>query len=489
MATTAHTEPSTRPSVSRTTLYWMGALFILFPILALLGAFMRSVQGEQLTALESWFYPMMTLHGAGMVGVLYVGSMAAASEVLGRHVEPSRTISWLALIGTVIGVVLLLVATFIGRFAAGWYFLYPLPMMGEWPLWSAVTFLAALGVLGAAWLVWTLDLLRAIAARYTLRHALGWHYLRGRTDPVLPPAVLIVTVSLIAAVAALVSAVILLVLFFLEIAGVMTNDPLLMKNLTFFFGHTLVNLAMYLGVAVAYDVLPMYAGRPWKTTSVVVLAWNAVLLIVLFAYFHHLYMDFVQPGVLQYVGQFASYASAIPSSVVTIFGALMLVFRARMQWTLASILIVLGLAGWAIGGVGAVIDSTISVNVSLHNTLWVPAHFHTYNLAGLLFLILAGFHHSCQQATGLPLRVWLARGSAVLMTLGAYGFFAMFYLGGAYSIPRRFARYPVELSHGATMATVGLVFALLFLAGFTLYLIETGRQWARALSTRNVSGT
>lgn len=372
-------------AVRSQTLYWMAITFVLFPILILLGIYMRSVQAGALGALEAWFYPMMTLHGVGMVGVWYVASVACAANVLAKYVAPSPAIGRLALVGTVIGVVLLLACVFLGRFAAGWYFLYPLPFKGEWPAWSAVVFLASLTVLGATWLVWSLDLLRAIAAKYSLTQALGWHYLAGRSDPVLPPAVLIITVSLIASVAALVAGVVLLALFYLELATGRPSDALLMKNLVFFFGHTLVNLAMYLGVALAYEVLPEYAGRPWKTNKIVVISWNAVLAIVLVAYFHHLYMDFVQPGLLQYIGQVASYASAIPAAVVTIFGALLLVYRAKMRWNLASVLFFLGLIGWAIGGVGAVIDSTISVNVRLHNTLWVPAHFHTYMVAGLVW--------------------------------------------------------------------------------------------------------
>jgi cytochrome c oxidase subunit 1 len=464
------------------TLRWMLVVFALFPILILLGAFMRSVQGGHLAHMEGWFYPMMTLHGVGMVGIWYVASMTIAADLLARYVTPSSAVGSFALWGTVLGVVLLLASVFLGRFGAGWYFLYPLPFKGEWPAWSTITFLLSLTVLGAAWLVWTLDLLRAIAARYTLTQALGWHYIAGRSDPVVPPAVLIITVSLIAAVAALVSAVILVVLFYLEIFAGVANDPLLMKNLTFFFGHTVINLAMYLGVAGAYEILPRYAGRPWKNNKVVAISWNCVLLIVLFAYFHHLYMDFVQPGTLHYIGQIASYASAIPASVVTVFGALLLVFHARMRWNLTSMLLFLGLIGWTVGGIGAVIDSTISANVRLHNTLWVPAHFHTYNLAGLVFLALAYFHHVCQDATGLPENPLLQRASALTMTVGAYGVFFMFYLAGAYSIPRRFALYPPELGHGIGYAHWGMLFALLFLVGFVLYLGDTGRRWWRAMA-------
>ncbi|MCZ7565366.1 MAG: cbb3-type cytochrome c oxidase subunit I [Burkholderiales bacterium] len=463
------------------TLYWIAVTFVLFPILVLLGIYMRTVQAGGLAGLDAWFYPMMTLHGVGMVGVWYVASMACAANVLAKYVAPSPAIGRLALVGTVIGVVLLLVCVFLGRFAAGWYFLYPLPFKGEWPAWAAVVFLLSLTVLGATWLVWSLDLLRAIASKYSLSQALGWHYLSGSGELALPPAVLIITVSLIASVAALVAGVVVLVLFYFELLIGAPSDALLMKNLIFFFGHTLVNLAMYLGVALAYEVLPQYAGRPWKTNKIVVISWNTVLLIVLVAYFHHLYMDFVQPGVLQYIGQIASYASAIPAAVVTIFGALLLVYRAKMRWNLASILFYLGLVGWAIGGVGAVIDSTISANVRLHNTLWVPAHFHTYMVAGLVFLVVAYFYHACQEASAAPESTGYHKLLAALLVIGAYGFFLMFYLSGAYSVPRRFALYPAELGHGAVYSGIAAAFAAVFLLGFVLYLVETGRRWLKAV--------
>jgi cytochrome c oxidase subunit 1 len=470
-------------AVRSQTLYWMGITFVLFPILVLLGIYMRTVQSGSLAELQAWFYPMMTLHGVGMVGVWFVAAMAGMANVLAKYVAPSPAIGRFAIVGTVVGVVLLLACVFLGRFAAGWYFLYPLPFKGEWPAWAAVTFLLCLTVLGATWLVWSLDLLRAIAARYSLAQALGWHVLAGRTEPALPPAVLIATVSLIASVAALLAGVIVLVLFYYELLTGAPSDALLMKNLTFFFGHTLVNLAMYLGVALVYDVLPEYAGRPWKTNKVVVIAWNMVLLIVLVAYFHHLYMDFVQPGALQIIGQVASYASAIPSAVVTIFGALLLVYRAKMRWNLTSLLFFLGLMGWAIGGLGAVIDSTVSVNVRLHNTLWVPAHFHTYMVAGLVFLVVGYFYHVCQEAAATPESTGFHKLLVALLVVGAYGFFLMFYLSGAYSVPRRYAVYPTELTHGATYSGVAAVFAAVFLVGFVLFLVETGRRWLKALQS------
>ncbi|MCK6372003.1 MAG: cbb3-type cytochrome c oxidase subunit I, partial [Gammaproteobacteria bacterium] len=369
---------------NRTTLDWIAIALVLFPVLIVVGVLLRGVQAQALPALEGLFYQGMTLHGLGMVGVFFVGSMAAASGVLANYTAPSVLVSRIAQVGTIVGVAMLIAAILGGRFGAGWYFLYPLPLRGNWASWATVTFLLALAVLGVAWLIWCLDLLRAIAGRFSLAEALGWHYITGRrSEPQVPPAVLIATVSLIACISALIAAVVVLALFFYALWAGVEADALLMKNLTFFFGHVLVNISLYLGVAAVYDVLPQYTGRPWKTNRVVAISWNAVLVIVLLAYAHHLYMDFVQPLTLHYIGQVASYASSIPAAVVTIFGALLLIYHAPVRWTITPAFFYIGLMGWAIGGVGALIDSTIAVNSSMHNTLWVPAHFHTYMLMGL----------------------------------------------------------------------------------------------------------
>ena len=125
-----------RPN-DRIVLYWIGVTLLLFPILVLLGILLRTTQAGALASHQAWFYPLMTLHGLGMVGLWFVAAMAGVSHVLSRHVEPSRGVAWIALVGTVAGVGLLIASVLAGRFAAGWYFLYPLPLRGLWPTWCA----------------------------------------------------------------------------------------------------------------------------------------------------------------------------------------------------------------------------------------------------------------------------------------------------------------------------------------------------------------
>ena len=120
---------------------------------------MRAGQSNWLHQLSpEYFYAVMTLHGLGMVGLWFVAAMAVLNYVLTRYVSVSLWASRLAMALTVLGVGLLIACTLVGKFGAGWYFLYPLPLHpgGAWPAWSIGAFFAAIGVLGVGWLVWVL---------------------------------------------------------------------------------------------------------------------------------------------------------------------------------------------------------------------------------------------------------------------------------------------------------------------------------------------
>lgn len=420
--------------------------------------------------------------------------MAAASYLLVRYIRPPLKTSWLAFGGTLVGFGLLIVATTRGLFGTGWYFLYPLPFysQGTWPPWATECFFAAMVILCAVWLIWSVAMIRTILKRYPLRVSLGWHYFsrKGqRKGPEIPPIVLITMVALIPGVAGFLDAFAVFAFYFIQwqVKGFAAN-ALLMKNLTFFFGHMTVHATMYLGVAVVYEMLPRFSQRSWKTNRIIVLAWNCVLVMVLFAYFHHLYMDFVEPRMLQIMGQMMSYFSAVPAAVVSIFDGLLVVYGARMRWTLASTFMFLGLMGWAVGGVGAVIDSTISVNAVFHNTLWVPAHFHTYYLMGVVLMIIGFASHLGVELSGMPENRLVRRSIVTLFLIGGYGFVLMFFWAGAHSVPRRYAIYPHLLSWGTHDARVSVVFIGIFILGLLLFLWETFRRYLKAFRMRFAEG-
>jgi len=470
-------------SLKKVSSAWIITILTLFLAAIIMGILMRLNQGNDIKLSTNGFYTTMTTHGLTMIGIWTVAGLVGIHYLMSRYVKVSTRVNVFALVLTIIGVIMIWISTFFGNFHAGWTFLYPLPLYTAWAKWATPLFLFGLAVLGVAWFVWSVKMMTEILKRYSIKQIFAWQHLSKKEPEVsTPPFILIATVSLVGIILCLITEFILLVLFFAEYYsnGSFKNDPLLMKNLTYFFGHTLANEALYLGVALLYELLPEVSGRPkFKTTWYIALAWNCTMVFVLTAFFHHLYMDFVQPVGFQMVGQLASYFASIPAAAVSALSVIFLVYGNKIKWSLTNILFFIGVIGWMIGGIGAVIDATISNNMVLHNTLWVPAHFHTYNAMGNVLFCLAFFWWVANEFAGSQETTKKNTATIAMLLIGGFGFVLMFYLGGADSVPRRFSTYPSEFSAGISYATTAAVFATVYFVAMAMIFIEIVRKCIR----------
>ncbi|MBS1630616.1 MAG: cbb3-type cytochrome c oxidase subunit I [Bacteroidetes bacterium] len=471
--------------MKKITSVWIITILMLFVVSIVLGILMRLNQGGVIQEQTLTFYSNLTTHGLTMIGIWFVAGMMAVNYLMQRYVRTSFAVNLTALIFTVIGVLLLWLSTFAGKFNAAWTFLYPLPFKDFGASsWATTLFLISLAVFGIGWFIWCISLMANILKKYSLAEAFAWQHLRKEHKTDTPPFILITTVTLIGIITCLIAAVIIIVLFFAEMLsqGRFVNDALLMKNLTYFFGHTIANEMLYLGLAVIYELFAEVSGRPkWKTTWYVSLAWNCSLVFILTAFFHHLYMDFVQPEGLQIVGQLASYLASLPAAGVTVFSVFIAVYRTKIKWSLTNVLFFMGIAGWVIGGLGAVIDATITNNVVLHNTLWVPAHFHTYNAMGNVLFSLAFFYwFSTQSLENIRLST-AAKGLLVTLLIGGIGFLLAFYIGGSDSVPRRYSNYPASLKEAKPLALMGASFAIVYLIAILSFFYNISRRCLKIL--------
>ena len=443
-------------------------------LLLLLGLALRLAQAEWLPMPPDFFYEMMTAHGVGMVGIAGLAGAGIMWHFLGRYVGLSQGILVANLVLFLAGVVMILAAVFLGGFGGAWTFLYPLPATsgGVWELEAAGLYLGGLLVVGVGFLLFYLDAGRAIIAEYGgLGAALGWPVLIGSHQARLPePTVIASTMVVIVNTLGLISGATVLGISLINIARPsFVIDPLLAKNMTYFFGHVFINATIYMTVIAVYEILPGYTGREWRASKLFLWGWTASTILVLIAFPHHLLMDFVMPRWALVIGQIASYAAGLPVLVVTAYGALTLVYRSGIRWDAASSLLFLSLFGWAAGIVPAIIDATIRVNLVMHNTMWVPGHLHFYLLLGMAAMVFGFMYHlghDQRAGTGVldRLAVWL-------FAAGGLGFALVFLYSGKEGVPRRWAVHLPEwvaydrlasLFGCAVMASV-LVFGLRFL--------------------------
>ena len=444
---------------------------IVLLLMMLLGLTMRLAQAQWIDVQPDTFYVIMTMHGAGMVGIAGLSGAAVMWHFVRRHVPVSTGVFVANAAFFLVGAVLILGSGFIGGFAAGWTFLFPLPAhSGElWSVNAAASYLVGLMLVGVGFLLLHLDIARGILSVYGgLGAALGVNQAFGlapeKDGP--PPAVTASTMVLIVNILGiLLGAAVLVVSLVSLYVPAFTFNALAAKNMIYFFGHVFINATIYMAVIAVYEILPVYTHRPWRTNRAFYLAWVLSTLMVLTVYPHHLLMDFAMPSWALIAGQIISWLSSLPVLFVTAFGTLTNVYRCGIKWDVAAGLIFVGVAGWAIGVVPAVADGTIAVNSVMHNTQWVPGHFHTYLLLGMVAMVLGfmtflGRVHSPAGIAAAGFWLYLIGGTIFVLT---------FLWGGSSGVPRRYA---VHLPTWLPYDRVGAIGASLAAAGAAILIVR-----------------
>lgn len=469
---TMQTEPMPQAGAVKFAVALAGAVFVL---MMLIGLSMRAAQGTIFELDPAIFYQFMTVHGAGMVGTAGLSGACIMWYFLGRHVHLTAAIFWIFLTLFLAGVVLILVAVFVGEFGGGWTFLYPLPAMsgGAWEPWAAASFVLGYTLIGVGFLLFYLETGRAVIKAYGgLARAMGWHVAFGGADPdTAPPPTVIASacVTVFNTLGIVVGAAVLVATLVNLLVPGFVVDALLAKNMIFFFGHVFINAAIYMAVIAVYEIIPEYTGRPWKSTRIFALSWASVLLFVMAVYPHHLLQDMVMPGWALVMGQVVSYLSGIPLLAVTAFSLLAYLRGSGMRWDLASALLVLGVAGWSAGTVPAILDGMIVVNKVMHNTQWVPGHFHTYLILGEVAMAFGFMAWLVKREDTQATLTGLDRAAFTLYVAGGIGFVVMFLISGAMSVPRRWA---VHIESWILQDQIATGFGALVVLGSTLILLR-----------------
>ena len=454
-------------------LYMITSL-LLFLLMMLLGLSMRSTQATWLPVLPDLFYRILSMHGAGMVGTIALATTAVMWFFLRQYV---RLHLWAFITNYVffmLGALCIIWAIFVEGYGALWTFLYPLPVksMGLWSTNAAALFMVGYLLIGIGMLIFYLDAAAAIIKVHgNLSRALGLQWLFGGTiDPDHPKAVVASSMVIISNSLGILAGAVVLVMGLVNIYFPdMQLNALLAKNLIYWFGHMYINATIYMGVIAVYELLPRYSRKPYPISRPFLWSWAASTLFVIIVFPHHLLMDYVQPRWLSVMGQVVSWSAGFPVFLVTVYGALTNIYRSKMRWNLPAQLMILSLFGWAAGIWPAILDGTIRVNQVMHNTQWVPGHFHFYILLGVLPMALALMLHVSGRRDAAPPNSLNDRLGFTLYLVGGLIFVLTFLYAGHLSVARRMATH---LPSWIFIDKVGTVGALLVVLAMTYFVIR-----------------
>jgi cytochrome c oxidase subunit 1 len=246
------------------------------------------------------------------------------------------------------------------------------------------------------------------------------------------------------------------------------GDPVLFQHLFWFFGHPEVYILVLPAMGVVSEVITAFSRRTIFGYRFIAFSSLAIATMGFFVWGHHMFVA----GESVYAGIFFStmtMAIAIPAAI-KVFNWTATLYKGSVSFE-APMLYALGFIGlFTIGGLTGLFLASMGLDVFLHDTYFVVAHFHYIMVGGAVMGFMGGLHFWWPKMTGRMYPDYWARLAALIIFIGFNLTFGPQFILGIMGMPRRYATYPpnfqflnIMSSAGASILAVGYLMPMIYL--------------------------
>jgi cytochrome c oxidase subunit 1 len=231
------------------------------------------------------------------------------------------------------------------------------------------------------------------------------------------------------------------------------GDPILFQHLFWFYSHPAVYIMVLPAMGVISELVAHFTRNRLFGYKLVAFSSLAIAVLGFLVWGHHMFVS----GQSFYAGvvfSMLSYLIAIPSAI-KVFNWTATMFRGSIVWD-TPLLYAMGFIGlFTLGGLTGLFLAAPSLDVHMHDTYFVVAHFHYIMVGGAVMAYLGGIHYWWPKMTGRMYPESWARFSAILVFVGFnLTFFPQFILGYL-GMPRRYHIYAPEFQVFNVLSTAG----------------------------------
>ena len=231
------------------------------------------------------------------------------------------------------------------------------------------------------------------------------------------------------------------------------GDPVMYQHIFWFFGHPEVYIMILPAFGIVSEIIPTFSRKRLFGYSSMVYATGSIAILSFVVWAHHMFTTGM-PVTGQLFFMYATMLIAVPTGV-KIFNWLATMWKGSMTFETPMLFAVGFIFVFTLGGLTGIILSVAPLDIQLHDTYYVVAHFHYVLVAGSLFALFAGLYYWLPKWTGHMYNETLGKWHFWLsMIFFNVTFFPMHFLGLA-GMPRRYADYNMQFADFNALASVG----------------------------------
>ena len=246
------------------------------------------------------------------------------------------------------------------------------------------------------------------------------------------------------------------------------GDPVLFQHLFWFYSHPAVYIMILPSMGIINELITCFSRKRIFGYSFIAFSSLAIAVLGFLVWGHHMFVS-SQSLYAGLVFSVLSFLVAIPSAI-KVFNWTATLYKGSVSYQ-APMLYAMGFIGlFTLGGLTGLMLATLGLDVHVHDTYFVVAHFHYIMVGGVVMAYLGGIHYWWPKMTGRLYPDGWARFAALVVFVGFNLTFFPQFLLGYLGMPRRYHAYPEEFqvlnvmsSAGASILGVGYVIPLIYL--------------------------
>ncbi|HRN25255.1 MAG: cytochrome c oxidase subunit I [Ignavibacteriaceae bacterium] len=255
------------------------------------------------------------------------------------------------------------------------------------------------------------------------------------------------------------------------------GDPVLFQHLFWIYSHPAVYIMILPAMGVVSEIIPVFARRTIFGYKFIAFSSVAIALFGSLVWAHHMFTAGMS-NTGQFIFSLLTMIVAIPSAI-KVFNWTATLYKGSIDLSTPLLFVLAFIFQFSIGGLTGVMQGVLSIDIMIHDTAFIVAHFHYVMFGGTGFGLMAAMHYWYPKMFGRMYNEKVSKSAFWLLFVGFNTTYFPMFIMGWLGMPRRYYDYLPEFQIYHLVSTIGswiLVTGILLMVGNLIKTLLSGKK-------------